>query len=59
MNQDVFTLEGGDITIQWPKSLSAQSYQDLEDWLELIKRKDKRSIQADTKKDDPKRAATR
>jgi len=44
MNQDVFTLEEGDVMIQWPKALSAASYQDLEDWLELIKRKAKRAI---------------
>lgn len=44
MNQDVFTLEEGDVTIQWPKALSEASYQDLEDWLELIKRKAKRAV---------------
>ncbi len=44
MNQDVFTLEEGDVTIQWPKALSNASYKDLEDWLELIKRKAKRAI---------------
>lgn len=44
MNQDVFTLEEGDVTIQWPKTLSNASFQDLEDWLELIKRKAKRAV---------------
>jgi len=44
MNQDVFTLEEGNVSIQWPKALSKESYQDLEDWLELIKRKAKRAI---------------
>lgn len=52
MNQDVFTLEEGDVIIQWPsgKVLSEASYQDLEDWLELIKRKAKRAVQKDGQK---------
>lgn len=50
MNQDVFTLEEGDVTIQWPKALSKASYQDLEDWLELIKRKAKRAISEQSQK---------
>ena len=44
MNQDVFTLEEGDVTIQWPKVLSQESFKDFEDWLELIKRKAKRAV---------------
>lgn len=55
LNEDVFTLEQGTVTIKWPKVLSEASYQDLEDWLELIKRKAKRAIEA--KHEHPRRAS--
>jgi len=46
LKEDVFSLEEGDVTLQWPVSLSAESYQDLEDWTKLMLRKIKRSIEA-------------
>jgi hypothetical protein len=46
MKEDVFSLEEGDVTLQWPSSLSADSYADLEDWTMLMLRKIKRSIEA-------------
>lgn len=46
MKEDVFSLDEGDVTFQWPASLSAESYQDLEDWTKLMMRKIKRSIGA-------------
>jgi hypothetical protein len=44
MKEDVFSLAEGDVTLQWPVSISADSYQDLEDWTKLMLRKIKRSI---------------
>jgi len=43
MQQDVFTLAEGPVTIQWPESLSLESYEDLRDWLDIMKRKIGRS----------------
>lgn len=44
MRQDVFSLAEGDVTIQWPASLSQESYVDLADWLDILKRKMARSV---------------
>jgi hypothetical protein len=43
MRQDVFSLTEGEAVIHWPTPLSADSISELEDWLELVKRKIKRS----------------
>ena len=43
MRQDVFSLTEGEAIIHWPTPLSADSISELEDWLELVKRKIKRS----------------
>ena len=43
MRQDVFSLAEGEAIIHWPTPLSDDSIKDLEDWLELVKRKIKRS----------------
>jgi hypothetical protein len=42
--QDVFSLIEGPVTIQWPASLSQDSYEDLAAWLEILKRKISRSV---------------
>jgi hypothetical protein len=52
MKEDVFSLQEGDVTLQWPEAMSADSYQDLEDWTKLLLRKIKRSITAPTWKND-------
>jgi hypothetical protein len=44
MKEDVFSLSEGNVTLQWPETLSADSYQDLEDWTKLLLRKIKRSV---------------
>jgi hypothetical protein len=44
MRQDVFSIEEGVVTIQWPNALSKDSLQDIQDWLEIIKRKLARSL---------------
>lgn len=43
MRQDVFSLAEGEAVIHWPSPLSPDSIQDLEEWLELVKRKIRRS----------------
>ncbi len=42
--QDVFSLPEGTVTIQWPSDISAESFQDMTDWLKLLERKIRRSI---------------
>jgi hypothetical protein len=48
MRQDVFSLAEGTVTIQWPSTLSPDSYQDFSDWLEILKRKIGRVVEAKT-----------
>jgi len=43
MRQDIFSLAEGTVTIQWPTPLSADSIQDLKDWLKIVERKITRS----------------
>jgi hypothetical protein len=47
MNQDIFTLEEGQVVLQWPATLSADGYEDFKDWLKLIARKAGRGVKAD------------
>lgn len=44
MKQDTFTLDEGNVTIQWPSQLSEASFADLSDWLEIMTRKMKRAV---------------
>jgi hypothetical protein len=44
---DVFSLAEGTVTIQWPVALSPESYEDLGDWLDILKRKIGRSVKAE------------
>lgn len=44
IRQDVFSLSEGPVTIQWPATLSQESYQDISDWLEILRRKIGRSV---------------
>ena len=39
MRQDVFSLAEGEAVIHWPTPLSPDSIADLEEWLDLVKRK--------------------
>ena len=39
MKEDVFTLNEGDAVLQWPATLSSESYDDLKAWLGLMLRK--------------------
>lgn len=42
--QDTFTLDEGTVVLQWPSQMSAHSYDDFKDWIELQLRKIKRSV---------------
>jgi hypothetical protein len=42
--QDVFSLAEGPVTIQWPATLSADSFEDFSAWLDILKRKIGRSV---------------
>lgn len=44
MRQDVFSIEEGAVTIEWPAQLSTDSLKDIEDWLTIVKRKIARSV---------------
>jgi hypothetical protein len=44
MRQDVFSIEEGSVTIEWPAVLSQESLSDIEEWLTIIKRKISRSV---------------
>jgi hypothetical protein len=48
VRQDVFSLTEGPVTIQWPATLSPESFQDLADWLDIVKRKIGRSVKSET-----------
>lgn len=47
MKEDVFTLAEGDAVLQWPATISRESYVDLKDWLGLMLRKIERQALAD------------
>ena len=47
MKEDVFTLAEGDAVLQWPTTISPESYTDLKDWLDLMLRKIERQAQLD------------
>lgn len=43
--QDTFTLDEGQVVLQWPSQMSNTSYEDFKDWIDLQMRKIKRSVQ--------------
>jgi len=47
MKEDIYTLPEGDIVLQWPETLSSDSYEDLKMWTELMLRKIKRQVVSD------------
>lgn len=42
--KDVFSIDEGEVTLIYPSDLSEESYKDIVDWLELIKRKVRRAV---------------
>lgn len=53
MRQDVFSIEEGAVTIEWPAQLSVDSLKDIEDWLTIVKRKIARSVAKTEPGNDP------
>jgi hypothetical protein len=47
MRREIFGLDEGEVVLTFPENLSAESYQDLADHLELFLRKAKRRIAAE------------
>jgi hypothetical protein len=45
--EDVFTLEEGQVILQWPERMSQESFEDFESWLQLVIRKARRSVRSD------------
>lgn len=43
MNSDTFTLDEGQVILQWPAKMSPESYEDFKLWLDLVSRKAKRA----------------
>ena len=42
--RDIFSLDEGDVVLQWPEKMSAESFEDFQSWVELQLRKIKRTI---------------
>jgi len=49
LRQDVFSVPEGEISIPWPVSLSPESFEDVGDWLDILKRKIGRSVKEPVK----------
>lgn len=47
MKRDVFALDNGQITVQWPESLSKDSFEDVKDWLAILERKIGRCVRVE------------
>jgi hypothetical protein len=45
--QDVFSLDEGQVVIQWPADMSAESFEDFQDWLKLLVKKVGRAYKKD------------
>ncbi len=44
MQEEIFSLKEGKVVLHWPSPLSADSVQDLKDWLAILERKFLRSV---------------
>jgi len=44
--QDTFTLDSGSVIVQWPQALTEVEFEDVEQWMEILLRKIKRSVQS-------------
>lgn len=48
MRREIFALPQGNVLVEYPSSLSQENYEDLSDWLDIILRKIKRSVDRET-----------
>lgn len=44
VRRETFVLDEGPLVVEWPESISAESYKDAKDWTELFLRRLKRSV---------------
>lgn len=44
--QDIFNVDEGQAVIQWPVGMTSASYEDFVAWLDIVKRKIKRQVDA-------------
>lgn len=44
--KELFSLDEGHITVQWPASISSESFDDIKDWLEILERKIGRCVRS-------------
>ncbi|MCM8918768.1 MAG: hypothetical protein LC540_01625 [Candidatus Thiodiazotropha sp.] len=44
MRQETFALDTGEVVIQWPSRMTKESFEDFSDWLEILKRKVRRTV---------------
>jgi hypothetical protein len=51
LRQDTFSLDEGQVILQWPANLSEHSYEDMKDWIELQMRKIRRGVQVATREE--------
>lgn len=49
VRRDIFTLDEGEAILQWPSRLTAEGFEDLKAWLDLIIRKAERASKAEPK----------
>lgn len=42
--EDVYTLSTGDVVLRWPECIIAEEAEDLDDWLEIMRRKLKQAV---------------
>jgi len=50
--EDVYTLSSGDAVLQWPERITQEEFDELGDWLDLMRRKLKRSVVSGSAEDD-------
>lgn len=53
MMQDTFSFDEGQVVLQWPSNMKAESFEDFKMWLELQIRKIKRSVKSEASENNP------
>ncbi len=47
MKQDIFTVDEGELVVQWPAELSKNSFEDIKDFLAILERKIQRTVNSE------------
>lgn len=53
MKQEIFALDTGEVTVQWPAALSEADFDDIGAWLKILERKIKRCVRNETDTPEP------